>query len=78
MTKKLYRVTCRGMHGGMSSECHGIAYVIAENTEQAYQTLRTSLDTKNLGFEKERALEKVELVAESAECPGCGFVLYFA
>ena len=77
MEKKLYRVTCRGMHGGIVSDvAHGVAYVVAENASEAYKRVRDSLDKRNLGFRKEREMEKVELLAEEADYPECGICLY--
>lgn len=47
---KLYKVKCRGMHGGIaSSTAHGIAYVVAANADDAYQTVRRHLDKAELG-----------------------------
>ena len=76
MNLKLYRVTCRGMHGGMaSSQAHGIAYVVAEDSAAAYRKVRAALDSADLGFAQERALDKVELIAEDADYPECGHKL---
>jgi hypothetical protein len=74
---KLYKVKCRGMHGGMaSSTAHGIAYVVAANPDEAYQMVRRHLDKSGLGFEYERELESVELMADEGEYPKCGHRLY--
>ena len=77
MVMKLWKVTCRGMHGGLgSSVAHGIAYVVAEDAAQAYKKVRTSLDERNLGFSKERELNKIELLAGEGDYPECGYTLY--
>lgn len=74
MGKKLYRVTCRGMTHG--DQPHGIAYVVAADPADAYKKVRASLDERNLGFAKERELDKIELLAEVGNYPECGTALY--
>lgn len=77
MTKKLYKVTCRGMHGGIGADiAYGVAFVIAENQDEAYQRVKERLDERKLGFDKERELSSVELIAEATEYPKCGHLLY--
>lgn len=78
MSKKLYRVSCRGMQGAAlgNKVSHGIAYVIAEDPAEAYAKLRTYLDIHDFGFDTDRELEKVELLAEVAEYPDCGIRLF--
>ena len=67
----LYKVTCRGMTNTAcgTQAAHGIAYVVARNPDEAYKKLRKYLDEKDLGFRKERDLDKVELVAEAIDYP---------
>ena len=73
----LYRVTCRGMgHCLGSTMTHGIGYVVASNPDEAYKKMRFELDTKNLGLSSERALEKIELIAEEGRFAECGTRLY--
>lgn len=74
MVKKLYKVTCRGMTYG--DQPHGIAYVVAANPSEAYKKVRASLNERNLGFQKERELDKIELLAEVGDYPECGTALY--
>lgn len=76
MTKKLYRVTCKGMTYSSTGTAHGVAYVIAENPSEAYKKLRDDLDKRDLGYTKDRALDKVELIAEAGNYPDCGTALY--
>lgn len=77
MGKKLYKVTCKGMHGGIASDvAHGIAYVVADDAAEAYRKVREALDKLKLGFSKEREMEKVELLAEEGAYPDCGYALY--
>lgn len=74
---KLYKVTCRGMRAGIgNNQAHGVAYVVADDPERAYRTLRNSLDRRDLGFTEERELLSVELLAEAADYPACGHALY--
>ena len=74
---KLYRVTCRGMTSTIGGNvAHGLAYVVAENSADAYQRVRTELDNIDLGFAKDREMDKVELLAEEGMYPNCGHRLY--
>ena len=73
----LYRVTCQGMTSRFASQpAYGVAYVVAENPDAAYRKLRAELDKRDLGFVRDRALDKVELIAEASETPDCGYSLY--
>ena len=74
---KLYRVTCRGMTSSIGSNAvHGIAYVVSDNAEEAYQKLRKHLDKEDLGFSNERTLESIELIAEEGKYPDTLFKLF--
>lgn len=75
-TKKLYRVTLKGMQYNSTGVAYGISYAIAENAEEAYQKVKKSLDEKDLGFSKDRALEKIELIAEDYQYTDSGCILY--
>lgn len=76
-TLKLYKVTCRGMHGGLASNmAHGVAYVVATDTAKAYGLVRNHLEAKDLGFARDRELESVELIAEDYDYASCGFRLF--
>lgn len=63
--KQLFLIKCRGMKSDTTGVPHGIAYVVADNTHEAYAKLRNSLDDRDLGFPKERELESVTLIAEA-------------
>lgn len=77
MEKKLYRVTLRGMKSAICGGiCYGVAYVVAEDAQEAYRRVRSTLDQEDVGFSSDRALEKVELVAEAGRYPECGTRLY--
>ncbi len=64
-TKKLYKVTLRGMTSSTSGTAYGISYVVAEDPEKAYQKVRSFLDAGNIGFKKDREMHTVELLAET-------------
>lgn len=72
---KLYKVTCRGMNYNKHS-LHGVAYVVAPDSEMAYQELLTYLNKKDLGFQDDRELKTVELIAEESDYPKCGIRLF--
>lgn len=74
---KLYRVTLRGMHySSTGGVIYGIAYVVAENTEQAYKKVRDSLEKRGIGFKSDRELLQIELLAEGTNYPECNIILY--
>ena len=66
-TKKLYRVSLRGMTYSSTGVVHGVNYVVAENSDEAYQKVRKYLDEKDYGFSGDRELDKVELIAEASD-----------
>ena len=57
---KLYLVVLCGTSLGD----HRKTYVVANNPDEAYKTVRKFLDEKNLGFENDRDLFSVELITE--------------
>lgn len=75
---KLYTVKCTGMSKSASGArtAHGFAYVVAENSDEAYMKVREYLDKKGIGFRHERELSSVELFADTCEYPDCGVRLY--
>jgi hypothetical protein len=65
------------MHSGFGIEiAYGIAFVIAENPNEAYEKVRKSLDNRDIGFDKDRELSSIELIAEQTLYPDCGYILY--
>lgn len=77
MTKKLYQVRCRGLTNKSGSYInHGLAYVVAEDPNKAYQKVLDSLSDRGIGLSHERELDSVTLLADQAEYPDCGFTLY--
>lgn len=61
---KLYKVTLKGMLCNPTGKIHGINYVIADSLDNAYKIVRDFLDKEDLGFEQERELDKIEVIAE--------------
>jgi hypothetical protein len=75
-TKKLYRVTLRGMTYSSTGIIEGISYVVARNSDEAYQKVKSRLDDKDYGFAHERELDKIELLAEAYEYTDTKTILY--
>ena len=75
---KLFKVTLNGMNYGRStgSVVNGTAYVVAEDLTTAYNKVRKYMDKNDLGFTHEREVESIELLAEEADYPDCGYRLY--
>ena len=73
---KLYRVTLRGMTSSVTGASYGISYVVAKNTEEAYQKLKKFVDENDLGYSSQRELDKVELLAEDYQYTGTGTMLF--
>lgn len=70
MTMKLWKVVLRGV--GKYRE----SYVVAENSVVAYSIVRTFLNDNDLGFEHERELDNITLLAENVQYPDCETNLY--
>ena len=75
-TKKLYLVKLRGMKSNFNSTIYGFTYVVAKNTDTAYEMVKAYLDKEELGFSKERELESIELLAEEIPYPDCQTMLF--
>lgn len=74
--KKLYKVTLRGMTINSTGIAYGVSYVIADNCNEAYQKVRIFLDENDIGFSKDRELDKVELLADNYRYSEVGYLLY--
>lgn len=76
-TKKLYRVTLRGMtYNSGGNVVHGTSYVVSTNSEEAYKKVREYLDKKDIGFSGDRSLRNIELLAEDYEFTDTGCRLF--
>lgn len=74
---KLYKVTCRGMTTGIGSDMvHGVAYAVAEDSAEAYEMVRQYLVDEQIGFDTDREMRSVELLADEATYPRCSYRLY--
>jgi len=71
-TNKLYRVVLRGM----TSTVYNMSYVIAKSADEAYRKVRKFLDDSDIGFRKDRELEKVELLAEEYQYTDTGTMVF--
>lgn len=74
--KKLFRVTLRGMTYNITGVVYGSSYVIAENSDEAYQKVRNFLNENDIGTTKDRELDKVELIADSYRYTDVGYLLH--
>jgi len=72
---KLYKVTLRGLHSS-SFMNYNASYVVAEDSRRAYRKVRAYLDKEGLGFERQRELKKIELVADADKYGSCGTLLF--
>ena len=73
---KLYKVTLRGMTNSSTGIKYGISYVVAKDLNDAYEKVYTFLYKKDIGFSRERALDKIELIADSYEYNDTGHMLF--
>lgn len=62
--KKLYKVTVRGFYSS-STGSKKESYVVADNPDKAYTTVRDFLDKNDYGFEWERELDSINLIASA-------------
>ena len=75
-SNKLFRVVLRGMTSSVTGVAYGISYVIAKNMDEAYRKVRKFLDDQDIGFRKDREIEKVELLAEDDQYTDTGAMLF--
>lgn len=61
----LYRVNLQGCKTSITSKSMSGAYVVAETLDSAYNQVRQWLDKEGYGWEHERDLESIELLAET-------------
>lgn len=75
-TKKLYKVTLKGMTHNSTGVKYGINYVVANDSEEAYRKVRKFLDDGDMGFSSERELDKIELLAENYQYTNTQYMLF--
>lgn len=71
---KLYRVTVQGLDS--TKPQYKVSYVIADDPTSAYDTVREYLDDQEIGFEEDRELLSVELIADDTRYPDCKTKLF--
>lgn len=71
-TLKLFKVNLAGFCNGPYGSC----MVVSVDPTSAYETVRAYLDENGLGFDKDRVLKSIELVAECADYPDASSRLF--
>ena len=73
----LYRVTLKGLHASLgTNKDHGTYYVVSKNTEDAYQKVRKYLNELDYGFDRERELDKIEVIADDYFYGDANYMLF--
>lgn len=76
-TKKLYKVTLRGLTGNYGrGMCYGVSYVVADNSDEAYKKVKEFLDDEDIGYNRDRELLSIELLAEDLGPTNVGTILF--
>ena len=77
-TLKLFYIKCKGLkHSiGCGETVYSKAFVVAKTMNDAYEKVRKYLDEAGIGFDSDRELESIELLAEQSYNPECGIILY--
>lgn len=73
---KLYLVRLQGLYSSAGSTNYGSSYVVAKSPNEAYAKVVTFLEENDIGFEADREMEYIELVAEDARYPDCKTMLF--
>jgi hypothetical protein len=73
---KPYRVILKGMHNNGVSTAYGRPFVVAKDPAEALKNVQDYLNEKNLGFLREREIDRIELLAEEGKYPTCGIQLF--
>lgn len=77
MNNKLYKVTLKGMtYQKASGVVNGIAYVVAKDLTSAYNKMHEFLKERDIGYDSDRQLDKIELLAENEEYPDTDYRLF--
>lgn len=62
---KLYKVELTGMTHSVSGPIYGVSYVVAKDPSEAYEKVKVFLDSNDLGFDKDRQLKTITLMADT-------------
>lgn len=77
-TNKLFKVTLKGMtHSSIGVE-YGVSYVVALDSDKAYQKVKKFLDENDIGYKRDRELSKIELIAEEHQYTDVGNMLFLS
>lgn len=74
---KLYRVFLRGLQDSAGGTHYGSPYVVANSTDEALKKVQDYLYDRNIGFLKEREMDRIELLAEASDRPNCQQQLFY-
>ena len=73
---KLFKVYLKGLHGNAATPDYGLSFVVAEDPTSALKKVQEYLSVHDYGFEYEREMDYIELVAEEGDYPDCGTILF--
>lgn len=73
-SEKLYFIRLKGC-SSIGAPKFGYYYVIARGTEEAYKKVRDFCDKEDIGFESDRELKSIELIADSYRHTKCDYLL---
>lgn len=73
---KLYIVRLKGMKTSSTGTVWGESYVVANDPTEAYEKVKAHLVEKKIGFEKERELDSITLIADAKDYSNIGIKLY--
>ena len=73
---KLFKVRLKGMTYSSTGNVWGESYVIANDPTEAYEKVKAHLIEKKVGFDKDRELDTVQLIADEKDYAPAGFKLY--
>lgn len=66
---KLYLVECVGLNYDISGAPDGLSYVVANTPDEAYGKVKNYLDKEKIGFDYERQLKKITVIAQEGKYP---------
>lgn len=77
VTRKLYRVTLKGMTASVSQGTrYGCPFIVATSLDEALGAVQKYLADHKIGFPEDRELESIELLADETEHPMCKVQLF--
>jgi hypothetical protein len=70
---RLYRINLKG-----SLNICGTPYVIANDPGEAYGIVKKFLQEEDVGYDKDREMRNIELLADTVQYPPCGDMLFIS